>query len=342
MLNLNQKEKILYRISRNVLYYKVGKKRLEIRYPTQKIRYNACEIYDKIYDKSVNKYGLIKEAELKQFLYPNGLFTKEDDDILEIAPKHIEYFKKQLYLNNGSSNQVQQLRQYLKVAKNSFLDTITKLHSYDYITAEGVANFAKWQFIVQYSTFYRGKKWDWSSGSIYAALNFYYENIIDDDTIREISHTPPFDVIWGTGRPFNKTGIDLTLDQQKLIGWAKLYDNIQDSSEPPPKRVIEDDDFLDGWLIIQREKREQQDIETVAKNLLTNPKIANSDEVYIMPKLMNPKEVQSLNSPFAKNIIKQRISQINRAGGELKEQQLQDVQQKLSIQQVQAERGRYA
>lgn len=336
---LHQKEKILYRICCNVLYYKTCGKKLEIRYPTKKVRYHSCEIYEKVYNKSL-KRGLITEATLKQFLYPNGLFTKEDDDILVIAPKHIEYFKEQLYLNNGNSKQVEQLKQYLNVAKKSFLDTLAKLHSFDYITAEGVANFAKWQFIIQYSTYYKNKRWDWSAGNIYHALNYYYENLIDDDNIREISHTTPFDVIWSCGNPF-KCDMDLTLDQQKLIGWAKLYDNIQESSEPPSKRVIEDDDFLDGWLIVQRKKREQSDNENTAKTLLTNPKIANADEVFILPTLMDPSEVQSLNSPRAKQIIKQRINQINQAGGEIKEQQLQDVQQKLQMQLVQAERGRF-
>lgn len=334
-------EHILYRIVCDRLYYKVKGYKLIIKYPNIKVRYHAACLYEKIYHKSI-KRGLLKTEDIKQFLYPNGLLTQDDDEILKVAPKHIDYFKKELYYNNGNATKVEQLKKYLNTARESLAKSQGKLHRFDYITAEGVANFAKWQFIIEHSVFYKNKRWKWKDGTVNDALNYYYDNIIDDNIIRLLSHTPPFDGIWSTGRVFDQLGFNLTLDQQKLIGWAKLYDNINESLERPPQRVIDDDDILDGWLLVQREKREQDDNKRRADELIKNPKIANADEIFIMPTLLSPKEVQDLNNPMSKMIIKQRLDQIKRAGGELREQDLEDVQRKLMMQQTHALRGKYA
>ena len=100
--------------------------------------------------------------------------------------------------------------------------------------------------------------------------------------------------------------------------------------------------MLDGWLIIQREKREQEERENTAKNLSSNSKINNADEVFIMADKMKPSDVYELNSGLGKHIIKSRINQIKQAGGELKEQELADIKQKLSMQQTELLRGHYA
>ena len=36
-----------------------------------------------------------------------------------------------------------------------------------------------------------------------------------------------------------------------------MYDNVYESHERPNDKIIEDDDCLDGWFIVQRRKHEK-------------------------------------------------------------------------------------
>ena len=49
-----------------------------------------------------------------------------------------------------------------------------------------------------------------------------------------------------------------------------MYDNIQESLDYPSEDVVEDDDMLDGWLIIQKQKRDKEravsELENTTKN----------------------------------------------------------------------------
>ena len=76
----------------------------------------------------------------------------------------------------------------------------------------------------------------------------------------------------------------------------------------PTKEVIEDDDMLDGWFIVQAEKREQEKAENEFDNN-TNEKVKNSDEVFVMTK--NEKDihrVENMNSLDSKMVKKQRAA----------------------------------
>ena len=60
-----------------------------------------------------------------------------------------------------------------------------------------------------------------------------------------------------------------------------MYDNVYESSESPSEEVIDDDDLLDGWFIIQRKKQEKEKLQSEVANMTNNEKITNSEEVYI-------------------------------------------------------------
>ena len=39
-----------------------------------------------------------------------------------------------------------------------------------------------------------------------------------------------------------------------IVIWSKMYDNVQESIDAPIQSVMEDDDALDGWFIVQNRK----------------------------------------------------------------------------------------
>ena len=107
----------------------------------------------------------------------------------------------------------------------------------------------------------------------------------------------------------------LSTDQQGLIIWSNMYDNIQESLECPTEDVINDDDMLDGWFIIQRRKQESEKAKSELEQRTNNEKIANSDEILVMAS--NKKEanaVHNMNDINGDMIRKQRINTVKRKG----------------------------
>jgi len=94
-----------------------------------------------------------------------------------------------------------------------------------------------------------------------------------------------------------------------------MYDSVYESTESPPDKVIEDDDCLDGWFIEQRKKHDRNKLSAEADNLITNKKIANSGEIFVMANSDEEADfVDSLNNAQAKNIKDSRLNQLKKQG----------------------------
>jgi cation diffusion facilitator CzcD-associated flavoprotein CzcO len=102
-----------------------------------------------------------------------------------------------------------------------------------------------------------------------------------------------------------------------------MYDNIQESMECPNKEVIEDDDMLDGWFIIQHKKREKDRVEKEFENSTKNEKIKNAPEVFVVASKEKAEKINDMNDMNAKMIKHQRKLALDRYGS-LDEQNLPD------------------
>ena len=112
-----------------------------------------------------------------------------------------------------------------------------------------------------------------------------------------------------------------------------MYDNIQESMDCPQNDVIEDDDMLDGWFLIQAKKRDDDRSKNEIDNL--NPKIANSQEVYLMASSTEDrKRIDGMNSFHSSVIKKERREMIKKKGSV---DQLQFKDEQLKAQRMQTE-----
>jgi hypothetical protein len=113
----------------------------------------------------------------------------------------------------------------------------------------------------------------------------------------------------------NEENSELTYNQKNLIIWSQMYDNIQESMDCPSKDVIEDDDMLDGWFIIQAQKREKENAEKEVDGLVKNEKIKNASEVFVVAQSdEHAEQINKANSVHSMMIKKQRENFIKQAG----------------------------
>ena len=113
-------------------------------------------------------------------------------------------------------------------------------------------------------------------------------------------------------------------DQRVLASMSRMYDNVYEHPECPSDQVIEDDDMLDGWMILQRRLVDAQKKKTAVDAL--HPKLRNAQEVFIMTNdSQEAEEIKSFNTQETLNTINQRSDFIN-AHGSVSSIELPDVQ----------------
>ena len=99
--------------------------------------------------------------------------------------------------------------------------------------------------------------------------------------------------------------IDLTDSQRILIAWSSLYESINEHPECHDTFVIEDNDMLDGWLILQRKgKGNGRDPD----GFIENEKIKNAQEIFIPAEtLEDAKRIHGMNSEYNEAMRKKKM-----------------------------------
>jgi hypothetical protein len=107
----------------------------------------------------------------------------------------------------------------------------------------------------------------------------------------------------------------LTKDQIILCSFSNMYDGVYEHPESPSEKIIEDDDCLDGWFIVQKRKNDKFKKEQEGNAITKNPKIANAKEVFVMAQSKEEaSNISSFNSYQSEQIKNQRIEQVVEQG----------------------------
>ena len=153
--------------------------------------------------------------------------------------------------------------------------------------------------------------------------------------MRAIARKEPWRSMWKHGKESNllgKPSSEFTKDQLALCMYSSMYDNVYQSSESPNEKVIEDDDCLDGWFISQRRKYEKDKKKQELEGMITNPKIANSQEVFVVAADQEAaQEIYDLNNPVARATIQQRKEVIDSSDGEISFTKFHDIRQDIAV-----------
>ena len=304
-----------------------------IKNPSRSLRYQAQEFLNRFIEK--NRYaGFLTNEEVLSILYDNGLWSKTQDLKFDKLSELIDDTKIALYKSYLQPDKQIQIRTQLNIFRKQYNEMAQRRHSYDLLMLEGYAQVVKQQFLIQrtiYDTSGRlldiGEDYDFLETAV-ASLSQSKSTISE---FRELARTEPWRSIWGAGKEnvFGSAAVDLTEEQRTLIVFSNMYDNVYGHHESPDDIIINDDDMLDGWMIEQRRKREQD-----KKTKLVDTSISDihqgSQEVFIPVKdRKTAQEIMDLNSLEGKMIQQQREAAIKSAG-KLKDSQLPDKQMEIA------------
>lgn len=265
-----------------------------------------------------------------------GLWSeKEEDTLMNVLPKHIEEWKVQLYQAAFKSETRNKLRKYLAAAQEEEAKLNAKRSKYHDYTQEGYASFAKNMVVIKHSCVTdTGEELDWSNISVSSLLHAINVQQLGAQQIRCLARTSPWTSEWAAakhaGKIFNNDV--LTSEQQFLISWSITYDNIAQSMDCPTDEVINDDDMLDGWLILKRRQSEGQKIKDRAGGFANSSKINNANEIFLaVDNQHDAQMVETLNPPQISAIKRRRLREVEEAGT-IQDHHLSDIKRDVIMQ----------
>lgn len=323
----------LIRSSKVILFDKNIK--LEIRPLTISQSLEANYIYKQAFENSYID-DLMTEYEMKEWMDKNGLWTIEEENKAEMLKKDLEKLKIEIYQKRHEAKTREQIRKYLRACEKHLGMHLKEKGTYFENTREGYALSEKVSWIIKNTTYHNNELYDFKDIPLNYVTQEWQNSILSETIIRELAREEPWKSLWsirtnGSIKLYDlESNEELTQNQKHLILWSQIYDNIQESMECPHENVIKDDDLLDGWFILQSQKRMAEKLEQELEHELKNEKIKNSSEVFVVTRDKdNQRRINSMNDPVAQAIKRQREELIKQKG-EVREQDLPD--QKLELQ----------
>lgn len=297
--------------------------------------YMAQEVFYETYQLAKER-GIFTSEDMLNIMIENDIWNTLDVRREEQIPKDIENIKVEMFKAAFRLQEREARRGVLRQMEEQYLKVRTKKHSYDFVTCEGLATYSRWNWLIENCTHFEdGTPFDWGSCGISSVLNKYRSQTLSDTQFRELARNDMWRSIWNAGKKegsiFGIPAIELSQEQKSLSMWSSLYDSVYESPEAPAEEIVKDDDLLDGWLIHQRRKTEQEKKKQKAEGILG--KNADKDDVFIMANSREDAlEIESMNDDVGIMIKKERQIYKEQADGYVSDADLPDQRRRVMTQ----------
>lgn len=295
--------------------------------------------------------GVLSNDKLIEQLMGLGLWTVNEQTELDTLPKRIENMKVQLYQAYFNYKGRDAVRKNLNRLKKKYIDLIVKRDRLKRESAEGVAIASKNKYLIcanvtdaQNNRLWKPEDyWKQDAKLIDALVREYVDLLTSDEDMREISRTEPWRSLWGVSKSekslFGTPAAMLTSSQKSIIMWSRIYDNIYENMECPPDEIIEENDMLDGWLILQSRKRNEEREKGHGFGD-DGRKVPKGGEVFLFAdNEEDAQRIYSKNDTVGRAMIKQRSSMMDKTAGLVDVTQLPDSKIAMRQQAVQQARN---
>lgn len=313
----------------------IGDLALKIYPPTKEQWYESNYILMNVYNDAIES-GCMDDDEIIKYLYTNGWEDINQEQLDTILPAHIEQWKIEIYNKFLLKDEIERIRQHLRIAEEEYNRLFALRHSMDHMTALGIATFARWEYLIDKTTKNMdGSDFSFIKHDINTILSAYYTAHLGDSIVREVAKSDKWKTIWSfskkNGKLFSCDAIESTDEQRKLVAWSSLYDSVSEMQDCPPQDVIDDNDAFDGWLILKGREQKEERTKSSAESRFSGIH-KDAGEIYIPVKSKEEASaVTSLNDATSKAIIESRLRTIKKEGVVTDDRKFTDVKLKNDI-----------
>lgn len=318
-------------------YYKIKVKKytLKVKPPSIKIEASAERYHNYILEnlKYDDADSWLDENRRYMILQKYGIWNLEQNKDIEQKIKDIDKLKVELYKHYSLADTRSLIKDNLLAIQKDIDDLHHKKYTFYEHTKESYASLMKNRYIVENTVYYKNRLF-------FKGLKrnkLYYHNriasLVNDlsiKDIRQVVHMEQWKMLWEASKTmiFNKPIIECNQEQKIIISVSQMIDNVRQHPNCPSEDILRDSDALDGWIIYQNEKQEQERKKQTIENSLTS-KHKNANEVFVMAK--SPEEIKNImamNDPQTRQDIRQMHKHVREQKKEVKWQDIPSIRQK--------------
>jgi len=259
--------------------------------PSLDIILEADLIYAQYYNDHLYDDQFLSPDNIPLELIKCGLFFPGNEEDIKNYNKELDSAKKNLFKNYKNEKQKQKHKAKIKTIKENlnklynfkhYLDFLTlEKHCenlrHEYIIAHTLYNYSTNTLLFNYSTFK-----DTDASFFNSIMDVITNNIIDLSTLKKIVTSEYWKNIYthNKNNVFKHCATEYTEEQKNLINLSAMYDSIYQHPECPDDNIIEDEDALDGWMLVQKDKIKRQKTQSGVLSKMSS-KVASQDHVMI-------------------------------------------------------------
>jgi len=314
-MNENDKELLLYRITSGKTIINYANEEYILMSPTMEIKYKAALIYNNIInDEKYEEW--FREENAENLMIGLGIWNINTKNQLASFEKNLDNLKVELFNNFMIPSKSKDIRKRIKTTKENIATIYSSKGHFISHTLEGYANSIKNEYIICNTLYKYGKLvFDNNDNKSYTLFNslvsYIDKNMISTEEFKELARSALWRGYWNAGKNniFDKAVTLLTDEQKALLNISRMYDNIYEHPDCPDDKIIDDDDALDGWMILQKRKHEQDK----KKNQFdaANPTLKDSGEVFVMASSKEDTEsILDMNTAESKAAMKEKFDYI--------------------------------
>ena len=356
-----EKEAITAKLLSGITFFKFEGKRYKIINPNPEQMSLAEELAAEGC-LSASYKQLLSEEESKNFLHDKGIWTYQDEELLEESEKSLEDLKETLFKTIGNERALRSIRAKIKGTKDAIQQGMSRKYSMATMTFEYHRTAIKRQFLAAICTY------DMQNNRMYSIDNFYSSDsslaevafearendIITQEQMREVARNEPWKSYWMVSKQnlFGNPSLNLfgpsreeaviipssclNPYQRAMVGVCKMYDNAAQHPDCPEKHIVDDDDMFDGWMIFEHRKSEKEK----KKKRIDALADQKGDEIFVMTdSKKDAADIMSANDETERQRLLRRFRQIRSSDGTVQEQELLDVKMELNKQLAEQVKG---
>lgn len=328
-------EFLVNRILSNKLTLNIGGDKFIYRSPSAYTKYYASLLYEQAID-SYKYEEWITTEQAKIILVRNSLVSYTYEESLKSLEKEIEEAKITLFQNSFNDKLKKDIRKHLGLLKNKQNEIHYKAHLLDQYTLEGYANLVKYNYIFENSIIHNKKRLVKHKLPFYileSLVNKLNSNAIEYSDLRAMVRKEPWSSLWRAsgGKPFRNSPSEWTDEQKNIVLVSKMYDNVYKNPDCPPDDIIDEDDMLDGWMILQRREADvRRNADYVKKSIKGLDKAKGNEHFIPAQSPEHAAKIHELNDIGAKAVKAQRQQILLKTEDEVKDGQFLDKRLELS------------
>lgn len=344
MNDQRKNESLVHRILSGKQIFVYDNKSYELRKPSLSLKMNADLLYESAYQDNIySNFWFLEDIEF--LLFDLQLLSPNYKDSLSKLEKNLEKTKINLYQQYFDNTKKNKIKQRIKDLKDNIDSIYNKKHSLDFLTLEHYCDNIRHEFIISHTLYdFESQKLlfqnnEIDSGLFNQLIMTISKNMISLETYKKIARSDYWRNYWNNNKSnvLNEPVKEWSEEQKSLINISCMYDKIYEHPECPKDDIVEDDDALDGWMLVQKQENERQKKEKGVDSILAG-NMKNANEVFLMAgSKEQAQDVLELNTERSLATLQQKVDFIKASSAPVRDAQLPDVKQRL-MQQLQ-ERG---